>query len=163
MISVNTQNEEQLMGHDTPPPILIQKTPNGLLPYDRISAESIGDLVNGQVMVAKPRKGRTLPRNSAYWVGLNAAVKATDAWPTAAHLHHDLKRLCGYVDVYHNPLTGQDEVRVQSTSFDKMSESEFAAYFQLAQMKFISKMGFDPWERDKSGGMIPTTISGGLE
>ncbi|WP_155774100.1 hypothetical protein [Rhodovulum sp. MB263] len=66
-------------------------------------------------------------------------------WPTTRHLHDDLKRLCGYVDVYHNPLTGRDEVRVQSTAFDKMGESEFAAYFRLAQMRFAQQMGFDPW------------------
>lgn len=135
------------MGHDTPPPILIQKCPQGLLPYDRISAESLDALVYGQVITCKPRKGRTPERNGAYWVGLNTAVKATEAWPTTKHLHDDLKRLCGYVDVYHNPLTGRDEVRVQSTAFDKMSESEFAAYFRLAQAKFIGRMGFDAWER----------------
>ncbi|MDT8329058.1 MAG: hypothetical protein RQ750_17080 [Roseovarius sp.] len=135
------------MGHDTPPAILIQKCPDGLRPYDRISEEQIADMVNGQVLTCKPRKGRTLPRNGAYWAGLNAAVKATDAWPTAKHLHDDLKRLCGYLSVYHNPLTGRDEVRVQSTAFDAMPESEFAAYFRLAQMKFIAAMGFDAWER----------------
>ena len=136
------------MGHDTPPPILIQKCPDGLRPYDRLSAEAIEGMVMGQVFTCKPRKGRTPERNGAYWAGLNAAVKATDHWPTASHLHSDLKRLCGYVDVYHNPLTGRDEVRVQSTAFDKMSESEFAAYFRLAQMKFIAAMGFDPWLRE---------------
>lgn len=135
------------MGHDTPPPILIQKCPTGLMPYDRLSAEAIGDLVNGQVFTCKPRKGRTIPRNAAYWAGLKVAIDATEAWPTTGHLHTDLKRLCGYVDVYHNPLTGKDEVRVQSTAFDKMSENEFAAYFRLAQAKFIARMGFDAWER----------------
>lgn len=105
----------------------------------------MADLVNGQVLTCKPRKSRSQPRNSAYWAGVGAAVKATDAWPTPMHLHNDLKRLCGYVEVYHNPFTGRDEIRVQSAAFDKMTESEFAAYFRLAQMKFISAMGFDPW------------------
>lgn len=133
------------MGHDSPPPILLQKTPKGILPYDRISEEIISEAVNGQVLTCKLRKGRTQPRNAVYWIGLGKAVKATGAWPTAGHLHADLKRLCGYVDVYHNPLTGRDEVRVQSTAFDKMSESEFAAYFRLAQQKYIAAMGHDPW------------------
>jgi hypothetical protein len=131
-----------------PPPILMQKTPQGWMPYGAHSAAMLDDLVMGQVMTCQPRKGRTLPRNAAYWAGLQAAVKATDAWPTPEHLHNDLKRLCGYVDVYHNPLTGRDEVRVQSTAFNKMSESEFAAYFRLAQLRFAEKMGFDPWERE---------------
>lgn len=135
------------MGHDKRPPILIQKCPDGLKPYDQISAEDMDALIYGQVLTCKPRKGRTLPRNGAYWVGLGKAVKATDAWPTTGHLHNDLKRLCGYVDTYFNPLTGRDEIRVQSTAFDKMSESEFAAYFRLAQHKFIACMGFDPWAR----------------
>ena len=138
-----------MTGMDKPPEILFQKTPNGIAPYDRLSADVVADMLNGQVFTAKPRKGRTLTRNGAYWAGLNAAIKATDAWPTTGHLHNDMKRLCGYVDVYHNPLTGRDEVRVQSTAFDKMSEQEFAAYFRLAQMRFIGKMGFDPWLREE--------------
>ena len=136
-----------MSGYDKAPPILFQKTPDGIKPYNHISAEMVSDMVNGQVFTAKPRKGRTQPRNGAYWAGLHKAVDATGAWPTAAHLHQDLKRLCGYVDEYHNPLTGRDEIRVQSSAFDKMSESEFAAYFRLAQAKFIAAMGFDAWER----------------
>jgi hypothetical protein len=130
-----------------PPPILIQKTPTGLAPYGVHSAAMIGDCINGQVFTAKARKGRKLPRNGAYWAGLHTAVDNLDAWPTATHLHDDLKRLCGYIDTYHNPLTGRDEVRVQSTAFNNMDESEFAAYFRLAQMRFAQKMGFDAWAR----------------
>lgn len=137
------------MGYDKPPSILIQKCPGGQLrPYGQHSGPMLDDMVTGQVMECKPRKGRSEERNSAYWAGLNAAVKATDAWPTTKHLHDDLKRLCGYVDFYHNPLTGRDEIRVQSTAFDKMSESEFAQFFRLAQTRFIGKMGFDPWSQD---------------
>ena len=137
------------MGYDKPPAILIQKCPQGLMPYDRTSEFMLADLVNGQVMTAKPRKGRTQERNGAYWAGLHQAVKATDAWPTAAHLHGDLKRLCGYVDHYHNPLTGRDEIRPQSTAFDKMGESEFAMFFRLAQHRFIAAMGFDAWKQEE--------------
>jgi hypothetical protein len=138
------------MGHDKPPPLLMQKCPNGFLPYGALSREIIDAALVGQVYTCTPRRGRTLPRNGAYWAGLNAAVKATDAWPTAGHLHEDLKRLCGYVDIYHNPLTGRDEIRPQSTAFDKMPEAEFAHYFALAQSKFIAKIGFDPWKRDET-------------
>lgn len=131
-----------------PPAILIQKTPQGLIPYGTHSGPMVEDLPIGQVFTAKPRKGRKLPTNGAYWAGLRVALDNTDAWPTPKHLHDDLKRLCGYFDVYHNPLTGRDEVRVQSAAFDAMSEPEFKAYFRLAQMKFAQKMGFDAWERE---------------
>lgn len=131
---------------DKEPPILLQLCPDGIKPYDRLSGQQLADLVNGQVMVCVPRKGRTKDRNAAYWSGLHFAVDATDAWPTAKHLHEDLKRLCGYVDFYNNPLTGREEIRPQSAAFDKMHESEFAAYFRLAQMKFVDRMGFDPWK-----------------
>ncbi len=134
---------------DKEPPILMQKCPGGFLPYGAHSDAMLDGLVMGQVLTCSPRKGRTLPRSAAYWVGLHVAVKATDAWPTPTHLHEDLKRLCGYVDHYLNPLTGREEQRVQSTAFDKMNESEFAAYFRLAQMKFIAAMGFDPWHREE--------------
>lgn len=133
---------------DKTPLILVQKCPAGLLPYGAHSGPMLDDLIVGQVLSCTPRKGRTPPRNGAYWAGLHTAVKATDAWPTATHLHDDLKRLCGYLDHYHNPLTGREEIRVQSTAFDKMGESEFAHYFRLAQARFISKMGFDPWQRE---------------
>ena len=133
---------------DKPPSILIQKCPDGLKPYGIHSAPMLDDLIVGQVLTCTPRKGRTVPRNAAYWAGLNAAVKASDAWPTAQHLHDDLKRLCGYVDFYHNPLTGRDEIRPQSTAFAKMGESEFALFFRLAQTRFIGRMGFDPWLRE---------------
>lgn len=131
-----------------PPPLLLQKTPQGLMPYGAHSGQMLADYVMGQVITCQPRKNRTVPRNAAYWAGLQNAVKATDAWPTPDHLHNDMKRLCGYVDVCHNPLTGRDEVRVQSTAFNRMSESEFAAFFRLAQLKFAERMGFDPWNRE---------------
>lgn len=133
---------------DKPPPILLQICPGAVKPYDRISAIAMEGFPIGQVMICTPRKGRTAPRNSAYWAGLHNAIDATDAWPTTQHLHDDLKRLCGYVDTYHNPLTGRDEIRVQSTAFSKMSEAEFAQFFKLAQMKFIKIMGFDPWQKE---------------
>ena len=135
------------MGYDAPPPLLLQQCPAGILPYGVHSPDMLDGLVVGQVLTCAIRKNRTIPRNAAYWAGLQQAVKATDAWPTPSHLHNDLKRLCGYVDHYHNPLTGRDEVRVQSTAFDAMSESEFALFFRFAQARFIAAMGFDPWER----------------
>jgi hypothetical protein len=136
------------MGFDKPPAMLLQITPHGIAPYGAHSPAMLADMPNGQVMTAKPRKGRTLPRNGAYWAGLNSAIENSDAWPTTQHLHVDLKKLCGYVEHYTSPLTGREEIRVQSTAFDKMSEAEFAAYFRLAQMKFTQIMGFDPWSRE---------------
>lgn len=140
------------MGYDKAPDILVQKCPGGWKPYGAHSPAMIDVLLIGQVAKLIPRKGRTVQRNAAYWAGLQNAVAATDAWPTAGHLHADLKRLTGYVDIYHNPLTGRDEIRPQSTAFDKMSEAEFAAFFRLAQLKFTERMGFDPWQREPDGG-----------
>lgn len=140
------------MGYDKAPDILMQKCPGGWKPYGVHSPAMVDDLPVGQVAKLIPRKGRTIPRNAAYWAGLRVAIEATDAWPTTSHLHTSLKMLCGYVDVVHNPLTGRDEVRAQSTAFDKMSEAEFAAFFRLAQLKFTERMGFDPWAREPDGG-----------
>ncbi|BAQ67244.1 hypothetical protein NHU_00072 [Rhodovulum sulfidophilum] len=128
-----------------PPAILIQKTPSGLMPYGPHSGPMLDDLPIGQVLTAKPRKGRLLPWNGAYWAGLRTAVENSEAWPTDKHLHQDLKRLCGYVEHYFSPLSGQWEIRVQSTAFDRMGQPEFAAFFRLAQMRFAQQMGFDPW------------------
>lgn len=135
---------------DKAPDILLMKTADGLQPYGVHSGPMLDELVSGQVLTAKPRKGRGLPRNGAYWAGLHTAIENCDVWPTAARLHDDLKKYCGYVDEYFSPLTGQWEVRVQSTAFDKMTESEFAAYFRKAQQRFTSEMGFDPWARQSA-------------
>lgn len=132
---------------DKAPDILLIKTLRGLEPYGRHSAPGLELLASGQILTAKPRKGRGLPRNSAYWAGLHTAIENCDVWPTTERLHDDLKKYCGYVDEYFSPLTGQWEIRVQSTAFNKMNESEFAQYFMKAQQRFVSEMGFDPWRR----------------
>jgi len=100
------------------------------------------------VLTAKGSKGRKVSSTGAYWDELPVACKGCEAWPTASHLHDQLKKLCGYVESYYNPLTGNEEIRVQSTAFDKMSEADFKAYFRLAQERFIAIMGFDPWAQD---------------
>ena len=138
------------MGYDKAPPLLVQKAHGTLVPYNGYTEQEMAGHVGGQVYTLKPRKGRTQPRNAAYWAGLSKAIENSDCWPTVTHLHDDLKRLCGYVQTYHNPLTGRDEVRVQSTAFDRMNESEFAAYFNLAQLRFIEIMQYDPWEREET-------------
>lgn len=130
---------------DAPPKPMVKKFAGRLMAISGFDAEALDAFPDGTEFDLTPKTKRSLPRNAAYWAGLGAAVKATDAWPTVKHLHDDLKRLCGYVDVYHNPLTGRDEVRVQSAAFDKMSEAEFRVYFQMAQMRFSQMMGFDPW------------------
>ncbi|WP_420003225.1 hypothetical protein [Arenibacterium sp. LLYu02] len=132
---------------DKAPDILLLKTSDGLQAYGAHSAPALDALVIGQVLTVKPRKGRRLPRNAAYWAGLHSAIENCDVWPTPGRLHDDLKKYCGYVDEYFSPLTDNWEIRVQSTAFDKMNESEFAAYFRKAQQRFITEMGFDPWAR----------------
>lgn len=133
---------------DKAPDILLVKSPRGLEPYGQHSAPALELLASGQILTAKPRKGRGLPRNSAYWAGLHTAIDNCDAWPTPYRLHTDLKKHCGYVEEYFSPITGQWEVHVQSTAFDKMTESEFAQYFMKAQQHFVSEMGFDPWRKE---------------
>jgi hypothetical protein len=136
---------------DKPPPMLLQRCLGGWRPYGSHSPAMEVALPIGQVVTATPRRGRTIPRNAAYWAGLQNAVAATESWPTAGHLHEDLKRLCGYVDYYYNALSKREETRTQSTSFGSMSEPEFALYFRMAQMRFAQQMGFDPWEKEAFG------------
>lgn len=132
---------------DAPPKPIVRLIQGRLQPVGAYDAEVLDSALPGSEFELAAISKRYPPRNAAYWAGLGAAVKATDAWPTSKHLHDDLKRLCGYVDWYLNPLTGREEMRVQSAAFDKMNEAEFRAYFQLAQMRFAEKMGFDPWRQ----------------
>jgi hypothetical protein len=68
---------------------------------------------------------------------------ATDRWPTSHHLHEDLLITLGYwIKVV--TLSGEIRLMRDSTAHDKMSDDEFAAYFNRAMAKLAEELGYDP-------------------
>lgn len=130
----------------TEPKPRVIKSGNTLRPYDKLSGIQLEEHDSGQVFQLTPLKGRKHNRNSLYWVGLRNAVDATDAWPTADHLHKALKKAMGYKTKVPDPLTGGETDVEDSISFEKMNEAEFSRYFDTVRRGFIDQMGFDPWE-----------------
>lgn len=129
---------------DKPPAPIVKKTARGLLPVAAFFAEEIMAAPMGTEYDLVARTKRSNPQNALYWVTLSRVVKATDRWPTVAHLHNDLKLVCGYAYQTVNWETGEVVQAVDSTAFDAMTDAEFRVYFDLAMLKLSEHVGFDP-------------------
>jgi len=129
---------------DKPPSAIVRKTARGLSPVAAFFAEQIMADPIGTEYDLVPRTKRSNPQNALYWVTLARVVRATGRWPTPAHLHHDLKLVCGYVYKTVTWETGEVVDVVDSTAFDAMNDAEYRAYFDLAMVKLGEHIGFDP-------------------
>lgn len=125
-------------------PPIVTKTARGLSAVSAFDAERImGDPAGTEYDLVK-RSKRSNPQNGLYWQTLTQVVRATGKWPTAEHLHHELKLVCGYRMTVVDWETGEVSQAVDSTAFDAMSADEFRTYFDLAMAKLAEHVGFDP-------------------
>jgi len=132
------------MKREKPPSPIVRKTARGLSPVHPMDAEAImGDAAGTEYDLVK-RSHRSNPQNRFYWQVLKMVVRATDKWPTSAHLHHELKLVCGYRMTVIDWETGEVSQAVDSTAFDTMTADEFRAYFDRAMEKLAEHIGFDP-------------------
>jgi hypothetical protein len=132
------------MGKDKAPPPIVTLTANGLRPLDALDAQEImGDPVGTQYDLVKHTK-RRWKQLRTYWKALHLVVQNDDRWPTAEHLHDDLKHSCGYVRQVLNFETGELGTVVDSIAFDKMTQPEFQEYMNLAMSKLASAINYDP-------------------
>ena len=133
------------MAHrDKPPAPIVRKSPRGLSPVTGWDAELILADAPGTEYDLVKRSKRSNPQNSLYWVTLGNVCRATGKWPTAAHLHHELKLVCGFKMTVVDWETGEVSQAVDSTAFDAMSADEFRVYFDAAMEKLAEHIGFDP-------------------
>ncbi len=130
---------------DKPPSIIVQKTVNGLRAVSGFDAERLDVEPIGAEYDLVRRSRRSNPQQSTYWAGLHLAVEATGNWPTASHLHEDLKLMCGFRRQAVDWETGEVFTTLDSTAFDAMTQEEFSVYFNAAQAKFAEHYAFDPW------------------
>lgn len=130
--------------HEKPPAPIVRKTARGLSPVSGWDAELIMSDVPGTEYDLVKRSKRSNPQNSLYWVTLANVCRATGKWPTPAHLHHELKLVCGFKMTVVDWETGEVSQAVDSTAFDAMTADEFRVYFDMAMEKLAEHVGFDP-------------------
>jgi len=129
---------------DKPPLIVVAVTPRGLRPHTADDAEKLMGLSLGHTFELKPVTKRSDRQLRTYWKALGLAVKATGKWPTAEHLHRDLKFACGFREQFVDWETGEVRERPDSIALDKMSHEEFCEYMNQAMAKLSEAIGFDP-------------------
>lgn len=123
--------------------IIFVKTARGPVPASSYDAEQWDRLPAGAEVDMTPRTKRSLPQHRVYWKALGEIVKATEAWPSAEHLHEAVKRDLGYVSVRTN-LIGQPYAVTDSIAFDEMEQPEFQAFFDAAMKRIAEATGIDP-------------------
>ena len=126
-------------------PILLRKTRHGLEAMDAVDAETLEQFAIGETVEVTFRKRRSGPQHRLYWKVLGVVVKATDKWPSTAHLHDDVKVSLGYWEKQIT-MSGQITYRASSTAFSKMDGAEFKVFFDRAMKLIAETVGFDPLE-----------------
>lgn len=129
---------------DKAPPPIIRRTMKGFALIGAWDAERIQDDAIGQEYDLVKRSKRSNPQLRLYWQALAGAVKATDAWPSAEHLHEDVKFTLGYTRKTINMKTGEVVLSVDSVGFDAMDADEFRVFFDKAMALLAEHCGFDP-------------------
>jgi hypothetical protein len=124
-------------------PIYCKVNPLGLSPSSAFDAELLDDYPKGSEVEITIKRKRSLPQLRLYWKLLHEVVTATDAYPSAEHLHDAIKMALGYT----TPLQMLDGGTVQipdSVAIARMDQQTFKQYFDRA-LELLSKlMGVDP-------------------
>ena len=128
------------------PKLQVEKRDGHFLPISIYDAETIEGFPEGQLFDVKPVSRRSDPHHKLYWVVLGRVVKQTGAWATAAHLHDDLKMICGFYRTVVNQATGSIYYTPDSIAYTKMDQKAFSVYFETAMQKLSETIGFDPME-----------------
>jgi hypothetical protein len=132
------------MARRVKPTIQVEKRGGQLLPiteYDALAMESHSE---GQLYDIAPVAERSNPHHKLYWATLGNVVKATNGWATSAHLHDDLKILCGHYRSVVNQANGGVYYVADSIAYAKMNQDQFKEYFDQAMAKLAETIGYDP-------------------
>jgi len=131
------------------PPLFLIRTAHGLTAAEPLDAELLDSIpIGSRVEVPSLKMPRNVDRLRAYWAGLNRAIKAAEVgYPSSEKLHAGLKRSLGYVTPVYDVRTGKVEYDTDSVAIGEMEESVFREFFKRAQVLFIERFGFDPWQK----------------
>lgn len=119
------------------------RTSKGIVPEYAMDADKMEDLPFGKRLKVSVSLPRNRKRDGLYWAVLREVCRATERWPTDKHLHEDLLITLGYWTKLVS-LSGDIRLVRDSTAHDKMSDSEFAAYFNRAMALLSQELHFDP-------------------
>ena len=126
------------------PSAIVRLDRGRITPVTAADAELLSECKDGQEFDLVRRSPRSTPHNSMYWAQLNWIVKATEAFPTAEHMHRWIKWGLGYATDIVHPKTGEVLAKtVDSTAFDKMDQAEFNEFYKQAARLILEEMGID--------------------
>lgn len=119
---------------------------NTLVPEMDMDLRALDGIANGQRVRIEVKEFRNLDRHRAYWAMLHEAVQATECALTPEHLHEVIKMEAGLVELVRLP-GGVTVALPGSIAFDKISESDFVAFFNAAQRWLAETYGYAPEAR----------------
>lgn len=126
-------------------PIILRRTERGLEARSRLAHEALARIAVHSDVEVTVKKRRSNPQNAAYWAMLARVIEATDAYPSAEHLHEATKLALGYTMPV-KTLDGGIVYLPDSTAFGKMDASQFASFFDAAIKLIAERFGIDPAE-----------------
>lgn len=124
-------------------PLVLRRTERGLEPRSRLAADLLAQYAIGSDVEISVKKRRSHPQLRLYWVMLQKVVEATDAFPSAEHLHEALKVHLGFVTPMVS-LSGKTFYVPDSAAMSKMDAAEFRRFFDKAAQLIAERFGFDP-------------------
>jgi hypothetical protein len=127
------------------PPLRAYKKGRVFFPFDQFCEDAFAAIKEGAMVELTIKQRRSLPQLQAYWSMLSRVVEATDAFPSAEHLHEALKMDLGYFRPM-KLLSGEIVFVPDSVAFNKMTAPAFREYFAKAEKLIAEKFGIDPQE-----------------
>lgn len=125
-------------------PVAIVKLDRGrIAPVSAWDSELLASEKDGQEFDLVRRSKRSRPHSSMYWSQLSAIVKATEAFASAEHFHTWIKARLGYVAPIMGPKGQVVGMTIDSTSFEKMDQAGFNAFYEKAARLVAEEMGID--------------------
>ena len=132
------------MSKDKPPAPIVALTKDGLRPLDAMDAQDIMTQPIGTEFDLVKRSKRSWKQLRTYWKALGIVVANDARWPTAEHLHDDLKHSCGYVRKSVNLKTGEIKEVVDSIALNEMKQDDFNEYMKISLAFLAEYIGYDP-------------------
>jgi hypothetical protein len=124
-------------------PLVLRRTERGLEPRTRQAADLLAEYALHSDVEVSIKKRRSLPQLRLYWAMLQNAVTATNAWPTAEHLHDAIKMDLGYTMPV-KQMNGSIVWIPDSAAMGRMDSKEFKTFFDAAAKRLAEACGFDP-------------------
>jgi len=132
-----------LRRRDKPPAPIVRLDRGRLTPVTAWDAELMDAYPDSAEFDLVHRSKRSTIHNGKYWAELGQIIKATDAYPSAEHMHRWIKMRLGYTETICDPAGNPIAVMPDSTAFDKMDQAAFNVFYAQAVRLVAEVMGID--------------------